>query len=101
MNVNYCSICSTHFDFDDGGDKGMIGLIPFAFCPTCRNGVLEYADYTSAKVIEVLTGALVSIEANSDPDAVSLSPEGRIMAFNQIAKDAIAEAKKIREDDDG
>jgi hypothetical protein len=100
MNINYCSICSTSFDFDEEGDKGMIGMIPFAFCPTCRNGILEYADIACDEAITCLTGALETIRANSEDNAVSLSPVLRIQAFNQIAKDALAESKRLQEGDD-
>jgi hypothetical protein len=43
MQIQYCSICSTSFDYDEEGDKGMIGLIPFALCGTCKAGVWDYA----------------------------------------------------------
>lgn len=42
--IQYCSICSQAFDVSIEGDKGMIGLIPFAFCGTCRAGVVEYVE---------------------------------------------------------
>ena len=39
-----CSICSCEFDLEaEGGVEGLIGLIPFAFCPTCKSGVYEWA----------------------------------------------------------
>ena len=43
MNVRYCSVCSTSFDVDVEGCEGLIGLIPFAFCHTCRSGIWEWA----------------------------------------------------------
>ena len=43
MNVLYCSVCSTSFDVDEEGCEGLIGLIPFAFCATCRVGIWEWA----------------------------------------------------------
>jgi hypothetical protein len=43
MNIQTCSICNASFDFDEEGTKGMIGLIPFAFCATCRAGVWDWA----------------------------------------------------------
>ena len=42
-NINYCSICSTSFDANLEGDKGMIGLVPFAFCGTCVPGLKDWA----------------------------------------------------------
>ena len=39
-----CSICRCEFDLEaEGGVEGLIGLIPFAFCPTCKSGVYEWA----------------------------------------------------------
>lgn len=31
------------FDVDEEGCDGMIGLVPFAFCATCRVGIWEWA----------------------------------------------------------
>jgi len=43
VNVRYCSICSTSFDIEFEGCEGSIGIVPFAFCPTCRVGVWDWA----------------------------------------------------------
>ena len=43
MNTRYCSVCSQSFDVDYEGCEGDIGMIPFAFCATCRVGVWEWA----------------------------------------------------------
>lgn len=43
MNVRYCSVCSSSFDVDEEGCEGLIGLVPFAFCATCRVGIWEWA----------------------------------------------------------
>jgi len=43
VNIRYCSICSTGFDVDTEGCEGSIGMLPFAFCCTCRAGVWEWA----------------------------------------------------------
>ena len=43
MIVRYCTICSTSFDAETDGSEGEIGLIPVAFCATCRAGIYEYA----------------------------------------------------------
>jgi len=41
-NVVYCSICTGPFDLEsEGGTQGYIGIIPVAFCPTCKVGVIE------------------------------------------------------------
>jgi len=40
-----CSICGGPFDLDkEGGSEGYIGILPVAFCPTCKVGILEYAE---------------------------------------------------------
>jgi hypothetical protein len=44
MNVRYCSTCSTSFDVDDEGVEGHFGLVPVAFCATCRIGVRDMAE---------------------------------------------------------
>lgn len=46
MNVRYCSTCSTSFDADIEGMVGEFGIIPVAFCATCRVGVRELAEIT-------------------------------------------------------
>jgi hypothetical protein len=43
MTTRYCSVCSSSFDLDEEGCEGNIGLIPFAFCATCRVGIWEWA----------------------------------------------------------
>lgn len=41
-----CSICGGPFDLEkEGGSEGNIGILPVAFCPTCRVGILEYAEF--------------------------------------------------------
>ena len=40
-----CSICGGPFDLDtEGGSEGYIGILPVAFCPTCRVGILDFAE---------------------------------------------------------
>lgn len=44
-SVRECSICGGPFDLDkEGGCEGDIGILPVAFCPTCRVGILDFAD---------------------------------------------------------
>lgn len=44
----WCSICSCEFDIDaEGGVEGDIGILPVAFCPTCRVGILDFAEQHS------------------------------------------------------
>ncbi len=43
-----CSICRGPFDLDaEGGAEGCIGILPVAFCPTCKTGILDFADQYS------------------------------------------------------
>ena len=40
-----CTICGGPFDLDlEGGTEGSIGILPVAFCPTCKTGILDFAD---------------------------------------------------------
>jgi hypothetical protein len=44
----WCSICSCDFDIEaEEGTEGDIGILPVAFCPTCRVGILDFADQQS------------------------------------------------------
>ena len=38
-----CSICSVEVEEEDGGVIGFIGLLPSAFCPTCKAGIYDWA----------------------------------------------------------
>lgn len=41
-----CSICGGPFDLDtEGGSEGCIGILPVAFCPTCKTGILDFAEH--------------------------------------------------------
>ena len=43
-SVCYCSICSGPFDLEgEGGTQGYLGIIPVAFCPTCKCGIFDLA----------------------------------------------------------
>lgn len=46
MRTLYCSICSTNFDIEEEGVEGDIGIIPVAFCSTCRAGIRDFAEQT-------------------------------------------------------
>ena len=40
-----CSICNGDFDIEtEGGIQGDIGILPVAFCPTCKAGVMDFAE---------------------------------------------------------
>ncbi len=42
--MSKCSICQCDFDIEtEGGVEGDIGILPVAFCPTCRTGILDFA----------------------------------------------------------
>ena len=41
-----CSLCNCKFSEQEGGlQRGVIGMLPISFCPTCFSGILEMADY--------------------------------------------------------
>ena len=43
-----CTICSGSFDLDaEGGIEGFIGMLPVAFCPTCKAGIFDFAEQMS------------------------------------------------------
>ena len=45
-----CTICNCRFSEQEGGlQKGIIGMIPISFCPTCFSGLMEMADYFRGK----------------------------------------------------
>lgn len=45
VRLRECSICGGPFDLDtEGGTEGCIGILPVAFCPTCRVGILDFAE---------------------------------------------------------
>ena len=44
MNTRYCSTCSQSFDADIEGMEGNFGIIPVAFCATCRVGIHDLAE---------------------------------------------------------
>lgn len=40
-----CTICSVTFSLSlEGGVKGLFGMLPVAFCPTCLTSCLNMAD---------------------------------------------------------
>lgn len=40
-----CTICEGEFDPEtEGGDVGCIGILPVAFCPTCKAGIFDYVE---------------------------------------------------------
>ena len=44
MRTLYCSICSCNFDPEKEGIEGDIGIIPVAFCATCKAGIRDFAE---------------------------------------------------------
>lgn len=42
--MTYCSICSCKFDAEYEGVEGDIGIIPVAFCATCKTGIRDFAE---------------------------------------------------------
>ena len=42
--MTICTICDGPFDPDtEGGCEGDIGMLPVAFCPTCKVGICDFA----------------------------------------------------------
>ena len=40
-----CTICNGKFNIEtEGGAEGDIGILPVQFCPTCKAGVLDFAE---------------------------------------------------------
>lgn len=40
-----CSICDCNFDIEkEGGIRGDIGILPVAFCPTCKAGIYDMVE---------------------------------------------------------
>lgn len=45
LTVLNCTVCSCDFDIEkEGGVEGLIGILPVRFCPTCRVGILDFAE---------------------------------------------------------
>lgn len=40
-----CTVCNGEFNLDtEGGIDGFIGMLPVAFCPTCKAGIFDFAE---------------------------------------------------------
>ncbi len=40
-----CTICNGEFDIEsEGGERGFIGMLPVAFCPTCLAGIFDLVE---------------------------------------------------------
>ena len=45
LGARTCTVCDGEFNIDqEGGAEGDIGILPVAFCPTCKAGILDFAD---------------------------------------------------------
>jgi hypothetical protein len=45
----WCTICAGPFDIElEGGVEGFIGVLPVAFCPTCKTGIFDFAEQMGA-----------------------------------------------------
>ena len=41
-----CTVCDCKFTEDEGGlQRGVIGMLPVSFCPTCFSGIMDMAEY--------------------------------------------------------
>lgn len=63
--LHTCTICSGLFSIEtEGGCHGFIGILPVAFCPTCRAGILDFADLSIADAFR--SGYIEGIEMFSE-----------------------------------
>jgi len=47
-SVTTCTICDGEFDIEaEGGVRGFIGILPVAFCPTCKAGIFDFVEQHS------------------------------------------------------
>ena len=45
-----CTVCDCKFTEDEGGlQRGVIGMLPVSFCPTCFSGIMDMAEYFKDK----------------------------------------------------
>jgi len=45
-----CTVCNGPFDLEtEGGTEGFIGILPVAFCPTCRVGIIDFVEQQCAR----------------------------------------------------
>ena len=43
--MTICTVCDGPFDIElEGGVEGAIGILPVAFCPTCKAGIMDFAE---------------------------------------------------------
>jgi hypothetical protein len=50
-----CSVCEGDFTEDEGGQRGYIGILSVAFCPTCYTGLADMVDQSDCREWEGLT----------------------------------------------
>jgi len=44
-DILVCTICCGNFNIEtEGGSEGNIGILPVAFCPTCKTGIYDFCD---------------------------------------------------------
>ena len=49
-NMRRCTCCTGNFDIElEGGAEGFIGILPVVFCPTCKSGIMDFADQTAGE----------------------------------------------------
>lgn len=47
-SAQICTICEGGFDLAlEGGVEGFIGILPVAFCPTCKAGIFDFVEQHS------------------------------------------------------
>ena len=49
-NMRRCTCCTGNFDIEaEGGAEGFIGILPVTFCPTCKSGIMDFAEQTAGE----------------------------------------------------
>ena len=54
MTQTVCTICEGPFCYEsEGGILGYIGILPVAFCPTCKAGIYDFAEQQIGIGVEI------------------------------------------------
>jgi len=77
-----CSICRGPFDIEkEGGIRGFIGMIPVAFCPTCKAGVADFGqqmDMTFEQIYDQLMSTLDLLNQEDPPQDLIEQVKARV-----------------------
>ena len=74
--LSTCTVCSGLFNMEtEGGCEGFIGILPVAFCPTCKAGIYDFCDQDTELAFKIAYQAGVQMHCRHQPDPVNLSEE--------------------------